>query len=69
MSSTGAAETNECKLLTAMQVAKIYGITRRTVWRWSAMGIIPKPKLIAPRFTRWDRDEVLEAIKDAPRAD
>lgn len=36
------------------KVAERYGISRITVWRWSANGQLPKPHKLSPGCTRWD---------------
>jgi predicted DNA-binding transcriptional regulator AlpA len=47
------------------QVAKRYGVSRATVWRWVRRGILPKPVSISPGCTRWRGDQLDE--RDAKR--
>lgn len=35
------------------QLAKRYDVSRSTIWRWAAEGIIPKPRKLSPGCTRW----------------
>jgi len=35
------------------QLARHYGVTRKTIWAWVREGRLPKPKKITPRRTRW----------------
>lgn len=39
--------------LTTAQVAKRYGISRTTVWRWIKAGRLPEPTLIGPGCKRF----------------
>lgn len=39
--------------LTVDQVAKRYGVSKDTIWRWSRTGDFPKPRKIGPNVTRW----------------
>lgn len=50
----------ETKFVSDQQIADRYGVSRATVWRWAARGILPKPKSITPGTTRWRLDEVEE---------
>lgn len=35
------------------QVAKRYGVSVPTVWRWARLGVLPKPTKIGPNTRRW----------------
>lgn len=48
--------------LSDQQVAKRYGVSRPTVWRWSSEGRLPKPIRLSPGCTRW-RLEMLEEFE------
>jgi predicted DNA-binding transcriptional regulator AlpA len=41
------------RLLTAREVARCLSISERTVWRWTALGVLPMPVHPRPRSTRW----------------
>lgn len=49
-------------LLSAEEFAAELGVSRRTVHRYVADGILPKPRKLGPRLSRWTREEV-EAAK------
>lgn len=49
--------------LTDRDVAKVLGVTRMTVWRWSKAGTLPKPRKLGANTTRWDAVEVQAAIQ------
>jgi len=51
--------------LSDVQLAERYGVTRPTIWRWSAQGVLPSPVQLSPGCTRWVRDEIEAA--DAAR--
>ena len=62
------------KYLDVHQVASRYGTSRRTVWRWSAQGILPKPVSLTAQSARWllseldARDAEREAARTKPAA-
>ena len=48
------------------QLAGRYGVSRATIWRWVAKGMLPKPVQISPGTTRWKSDQI--ASFEAERA-
>jgi len=46
-----------------VDVASRYGVSRATVWRWTAEGRIPKPEKLAPGTTRWRLALVVDALE------
>ena len=50
------------ELLSAREVLKIVPVSRTTLIRWSIEGKFPKRKVISPRISGWDREEVMEWI-------
>jgi len=60
-------------LLTADQVAKCYGTSRRTVWRWEAEGRIPRGIRLGHLVVRWRAKDIQKHLaalvpgKPAPR--
>lgn len=48
--------------LTDVQVAKRYGVSRPTVWRWVSTGKLPQPIRFSRGCTRWRIDQ-LEAFE------
>jgi excisionase family DNA binding protein len=39
--------------MTVRQVARCLAISERTVWRWTAQGVLPVPVRPSRRSTRW----------------
>lgn len=44
--------------LTDLQLAKRFGVSRVTIWRWSRNGNFPKPIKLSAGSTRWRLSEV-----------
>lgn len=40
------------------QLAERYGVSRSTIWRWTAAGHLPPPVQLSPGTTRWELDEI-----------
>jgi predicted DNA-binding transcriptional regulator AlpA len=57
---TAAATSN---WYTADEVARLFEVTKRTVWRWEQQGKVPKAVRKGKRWTRWRRGEVDAAIQ------
>ncbi|MDC0131832.1 helix-turn-helix domain-containing protein [Alphaproteobacteria bacterium] len=51
----------EIELMDVRQVAKCYGITPNTVWRWCREGVLPKPAKFGGA-TKWSRRQIIENI-------
>ena len=49
-------------------VAKHFGVSIPTLYRWVSKGILPPPKKLAPSITLWDRKAILDAFDNAPLA-
>jgi prophage regulatory protein len=39
-------------------LAEIYGVSRSTIWRWAASGILPKPVQLSPGCSRWRMEDI-----------
>ncbi len=53
-------KTNTCanlELVTAKELAQDFRVSTRTIHRWAANGIIPRPVRVTPRLTRFDKAE------------
>jgi prophage regulatory protein len=48
----------EQKFFSVKQVAKRWAVSVPTIWRWSSLGIIPKPIALGPGTTRWQLEEL-----------
>ena len=58
------SETDE--MLRVNEVAQMFAVSVREVWRLVAGGIIPQPIKLGPKTTRWLKSEIcefLEALK------
>jgi excisionase family DNA binding protein len=56
-------------LLTVRDVARRLSISERTVWRWTALGLLPAPVHPHSRSTRWraaDIERYLEELSAHP---
>ena len=45
-------------------VAKLYGVSLATVWRWAREGRIPKPHKFGPMTTRWNVGELRASLTE-----
>lgn len=52
------------KLLSVKEVAEIFGCSIATIWRRSAVALIPKPIKLG-NTTRWSRNEIFQFLDDA----
>ena len=50
------------ELLTAADVAKLCGVSVKTIGRWRRLGILPEPRKLGPKAHRYARDEILAWI-------
>ena len=46
--------------LNVTQVAKRYGVSKDTIWRWSSKNELPRPFKVGPNVTRWRLSDLLE---------
>jgi predicted DNA-binding transcriptional regulator AlpA len=53
--------------LTVEDVAKIYCVNRRTIWRWVAQRRIPAPYRVTPRIKRWKLREIQQHLDGLPK--
>src|SRR3954447_12543568 len=55
-------------LLTAREVARFLSVSERTVWRWTALGLLPAAVHPSPRSTRWRAADIRHYLENlAPR--
>lgn len=50
------------ELLSVHQVAKVYGVVTRTVFRWEAKGLIPRGRRITRQTIRWLKSELATTV-------
>lgn len=50
------------QLLSATDVATLFGVGKSTVWRWARLGSLPEPVRICGT-TRWRRDDIEDRIR------
>jgi predicted DNA-binding transcriptional regulator AlpA len=53
-------------LLTVRDVARRLSISERTVWRWTAMGLLPPPVHPHVRSTRWRAADIERYLQELP---
>lgn len=44
--------------ITARTLARRWGVTEPTIWRWARAGKIPAPTNVGPQVTRWSRKAI-----------
>ena len=49
------------------EVAERYGISRQTVWRWAALGKLPKPVKFSDGATRWRLSDLVAHEASLPK--
>lgn len=47
------------EFLSVKQLARRWSVGVATIWRWSAMNVIPKPVALGPGTTRWRIREII----------
>lgn len=52
----------QTRRLTIAEVARVVGVSRPTVWRWVKEGKLPQPHKLGMNCTRWNGQEIAEAI-------
>ena len=55
------------ELLTAKEVARMFRLTTRSIYRLQKEGRLPASIRIAPGTSRWDSAEVMKFLRSAPR--
>jgi excisionase family DNA binding protein len=53
--------------LTLADLAEIYAVSKRTIWRWVAEGRIPGPYAITRRIRRWKASEIQQHLDGLQR--
>ena len=51
-------------LLTVREVARRLSISERTVWRWTALGLLPLPVHPHARSTRWRTADIARYLEE-----
>jgi predicted DNA-binding transcriptional regulator AlpA len=52
--------------LTIEDLASIYCVNRRTIWKWVAQGKLPRPYAVTRRVRRWKAREIKEHLDALP---
>ncbi|MHA6347593.1 helix-turn-helix transcriptional regulator [Roseivivax sp. CAU 1761] len=66
-----AVEYPNERYLRDLMVARRYGVSRQSVWRWAAQGRLPKPIKLSEGATRWRESDLLAheaALEKRPKA-
>ncbi len=50
------------KLLSVTDVAGLLSVSKRTVWRLTAAGVLPPPIRVTRRVVRWRAEEIAENL-------
>jgi excisionase family DNA binding protein len=45
-------------LLSAPEIAKLCGVNRATIWRWTKAGVLPSPTIKQGRVVKWHRESI-----------
>jgi predicted DNA-binding transcriptional regulator AlpA len=62
---------SEATLLNVQQVARRYGVNKRTIWRWRAAGFLPQCLRITSSTVRWLAEDIerhIASLKPEPTA-
>ncbi len=51
-------------LLSDREIAQLVGVNPTSIWRWAKAGILPQPKRIGLRCTRWELGAVRKALAE-----
>ena len=60
-------EENRKTFIRAREIALKYGMGVSTVWKWTAIGHLPKPQKLGKKMTVWNADEVDSVMKEIAR--
>ncbi|HAI13011.1 MAG TPA: AlpA family phage regulatory protein [Phycisphaerales bacterium] len=55
---------SKLKLLTYKHLTEMFGVDRKTIYRWVDAGRLPQPIRITARTVRFDAEQVLRCLKD-----
>ena len=66
-SSVSGKEASNERYLRDSEVAHRYGISRQTVWRWTAQGTLPEPIKLSVSVTRWRLSDLLAYETSLPQ--
>lgn len=58
---TGYHDPDE--LISPAEVAEMFHVERRTIWRWISNGTLPEPTRLNKRVARFKRAEILSIIE------
>ena len=47
-------------LLSVIDLARRYGVSQATIWRWRESGILPAPVKVGPKLVRWTGEAIDE---------
>lgn len=57
-------------LINDREVARVYGVSRATVWNWARRGLIPQPrKMPGGRLSGWLKSEVMDSLRNLQRVE
>jgi excisionase family DNA binding protein len=50
-------------LLRTKEVARLFGVSPRTVWRWVKRGLLPAPARLRGKIVRWPTRDILSYLQ------
>ena len=69
MTPTTNSPSLELRRLNAQEVARLFGVSTRTIYRWTERKAFPQPVARGKKYTRWDSRDVFEEFnkrRDCP---
>jgi predicted DNA-binding transcriptional regulator AlpA len=54
------------RLLSANEVARMCGVSRRSIWSWVSEGVFPAPVYLASRVPRWLEHQIVALVEQPP---
>ena len=67
MTTERTEEGAEITLLTGRELCTLFGVSRSTLYRYVEQGLLPPPLKLGPRCSRWQKHEMLEALRGRVR--
>ena len=59
----------ETRFLRDTDLARIFGVNRTSIWRWTQAGILPQPHRFSPGCSRWPETVVADLVRAGKQPD
>ncbi len=56
-------DNNDDRYVSADELSRRFGVSTRTIFRWTTEGLLPEPRRITPRAVRYNLRECMEHIQ------